>query len=84
MPRRASSNRVGAAGPEGLPSTMLWWSNGGVARDLAGIVLDKGDDHAVEVEEEHDQVERELGEGFLGSQGCQHICTAVGRLSPQR
>lgn len=36
-----------------------------VIKRLAGIVLDEGHDHAVEVEEEHDQVERELGEGFL-------------------
>ena len=29
------------------------------------LVLDKGHDHAVEVEEEHDQVEAQLGKGFL-------------------
>lgn len=29
------------------------------------LVADKGDDHAVEVEEEHDQVEAELDERFL-------------------
>ena len=29
------------------------------------FVADQGDDHAVEVEEEHDQVEAEFDEGFL-------------------
>ena len=29
------------------------------------LVLDQGDDHAVQVEEEQDEVEPELGEGFL-------------------
>lgn len=29
------------------------------------LVSDQGDDHAVEVEEEHDEVEAELDEGFL-------------------
>jgi hypothetical protein len=29
------------------------------------LVADEGDDHAVEVEEEHEQVETELDEGFL-------------------
>jgi len=29
------------------------------------LILDEGDDHAVEVEEEHDEVEAELCEGFL-------------------
>jgi hypothetical protein len=29
------------------------------------LVLDEGDDHAVEVEEEHDEVETELCKGFL-------------------
>lgn len=31
-----------------------------------GLVPDQGDDHAVEVEEEQDEVEAELREGFLG------------------
>jgi len=30
-----------------------------------GLVPDQGDDHAVEVEKEHDEVETELDEGFL-------------------
>ena len=38
----------------------------GCVEDLAAVVLDEGDNHAVEVEEEHGQVERELEEGFLG------------------
>jgi hypothetical protein len=29
------------------------------------LVPDEGDDHAVQVEEEHDQVETQLDEGFL-------------------
>jgi hypothetical protein len=29
------------------------------------LVADEGDDHAVQVEEEHDQVETELDERFL-------------------
>jgi hypothetical protein len=32
---------------------------------LVGFVADKGNDHAVEVEEEHDEMEAELDEGFL-------------------
>ena len=32
---------------------------------LVRLVADEGDDHAVEVEEEHDQVEAELDERFL-------------------
>ena len=35
------------------------------AGSLFGLVLDQGDDHAVEVEEEHDEVESELDEGLL-------------------
>jgi hypothetical protein len=30
-----------------------------------GFIADEGDNHAVEVEEEHEQVESELDEGFL-------------------
>ena len=36
-----------------------------VVERLAGVVLDEGHDHAVEVEEEHDQVKCELRKGFL-------------------
>jgi hypothetical protein len=36
----------------------------GVAR-LVRLVADKGNDHAVQVEEEHQQVETQLDEGFL-------------------
>ena len=32
---------------------------------LGGLVSDKSNDHAVEVEEEHDQVETQLEERFL-------------------
>lgn len=32
---------------------------------LFGLVLDQGDDHAIEVEEEHDEMEAELNERFL-------------------
>jgi hypothetical protein len=34
--------------------------------NLVRLVANKGNDHAVEVEEEHDKVEAELDEGFLG------------------
>ena len=34
---------------------------------LVRLVLNQGDDHAVQVEEEEHEVEAELGEGFLGS-----------------
>lgn len=32
---------------------------------LVALILDQGDDHAVQVEEEHDEVEAELDEGLL-------------------
>jgi hypothetical protein len=32
---------------------------------LMGLVADQGDNHAVEVEEEQNEVEAELDEGFL-------------------
>ena len=32
---------------------------------LMGLVADEGDNHAVEVEEEHEQVEAQFDEGFL-------------------
>jgi hypothetical protein len=32
---------------------------------LGGLIADEGDNHAVKVEEEHDQVEAKLDEGFL-------------------
>lgn len=35
------------------------------ARLLVGLVLNEGNDHLVEVEEEHQQVEAELDEGLL-------------------
>jgi hypothetical protein len=35
---------------------------GGFSSQSVGFVADEGDDHAVEVEEEHDQVETELDE----------------------
>ena len=31
-----------------------------------GLVANEGDNHAVQVEEEHDEVEAEFNEGFLG------------------
>lgn len=46
-------------------------SNAGIARTsstshlVPRLVADKRNDHAVEVEEEHDEVEAELEEGFL-------------------
>ena len=41
---------------------MLWV---GEWTALPALVADEGDDHGVEVEEEHEQVEAELDEGFL-------------------
>lgn len=35
------------------------------ARLLVGLVLNEGNDHLVEVKEEHEQVETELDEGLL-------------------
>jgi len=32
---------------------------------LVGLILDQGHDHAVQVEEEHDEMEAQLGERFL-------------------
>ena len=45
---------------------------------LVRLVADKGDDHAVEVEEEHDEVEAKLDEGFL------KLLLAACRLSRKR
>jgi hypothetical protein len=36
-----------------------------------GLVADEGDDHAVQVEEEHQQVETQLDERFLGTVSAQ-------------
>lgn len=38
---------------------------GGLVERLCGLVADQSNNHAVEVEEEHEQVEGELDEGFL-------------------
>lgn len=40
---------------------------------LVRLVLDQGDDHAVQVEEEHDKVEAELEKGFL----CCRVSTSI-------
>lgn len=37
------------------------WVKHSAANDLGRFVSDEGDNHAVQVEEEHHQVERELG-----------------------
>jgi len=37
----------------------------GAGRSLFGLVTDESDNHAVEVEEKHDEVEAKLDEGFL-------------------
>ena len=42
-----------------------WCWDRGVVRALVGLVADEGDDHAVQVEEEHQQVETQLDERFL-------------------
>ena len=36
-----------------------------VVTSLVGLVPNEGDNHAVQVEEEHDQMEAKLDEGFL-------------------
>jgi len=38
---------------------------GSFGAQSVGFVADEGNNHAVEVEEEHDQVETKLNEGFL-------------------
>jgi hypothetical protein len=43
-----------------------------------GFIADKGDDHAVEVEEEHEQVETELDERFLC--GVSTLCHCAMRI----
>jgi hypothetical protein len=42
-------------------SLSAWFGSNSLVR----LIADEGDDHAVEVEEEHDKVEAELDEGFL-------------------
>lgn len=37
----------------------------GLFTQSVALITDQGNNHAVEVEEEHDQVERKLGKGFL-------------------
>lgn len=37
----------------------------GLPERLVGLVADEGNNHAVEVEEEHEQVKGQLDEGFL-------------------
>ena len=51
------------------PSSSDCWDRG-CAR-LVGLVADEGDDHAVQVEEEHQQVETQLDERFLGTVSAQ-------------
>ena len=55
---------VTISGLDGLPTR-----HGGssLAEKSVRLVPDKGNDHAVEVEEEHDQVEPQLDERFLSS-----------------
>lgn len=43
-----------------------------IKRSLVGFVLNQGNDHAVKIEEEQDEVETELSERFL------HILLAIG------
>ena len=44
---------------------------------LTPLVPDKSDDHRVEVEEEHEQVETELDEGFLCSVSALSPCACA-------
>ena len=39
-----------------------------------GLVLNERDNHAVEIEEEHDEVEAELDERFLDRTSCVREC----------
>jgi hypothetical protein len=55
--------RVATAVHLRLGGSLSAWFGGS---NLMRLVADEGDDHAVEVEEEHDKVEAELDEGFLG------------------
>jgi hypothetical protein len=45
------------------PSSSDCWDRG--CAHLVGLVADEGDDHAVQVEKEHQQVETQLDERFL-------------------
>ena len=47
---------------------------------LVRLVSDEGNDHAVQVEEEHDQVEAQLDERFLGKVNA-GSCARTGRKS---
>jgi hypothetical protein len=60
-------------------SLSAWFGSNSLVR----LVANEGDDHAVEVEEEHDEVEAELDEGFLGilSAACRSSRTAAQELT---
>lgn len=45
--------------------------------DLVGLVADEGNNHAVQVEEEHDKVETKLDERFLLFSGCVSVYAEV-------
>ena len=55
-------------GGEGPGSTIRGGLRVRNSSPLAAVILDKSDNHAVQVEEEHDQVERKLAKGLLGKQ----------------
>ena len=56
------ADRVAAAARLRLGGSLSAWFG---CSSLVRLVADEGDDHAVEVEEEHDEMETELDEGFL-------------------
>lgn len=58
----SKADHVAAAARSRLGVSLSAWFG---SSSLVRLVADEGDDHAVEVEEEHDEVEAELDEGFL-------------------
>ena len=60
--RRSEMQHAVAAANLRLEGCLLAWFG---SDNLVGLVADESDNHAVEVEEEHDEVETELDEGFL-------------------
>ena len=60
------------------------WKNGiahrmiGLFTELMGFVADQRNDHAVQVEEEHQEVETQLDERFLYSKEYISLCATAG------
>lgn len=65
---RVNARATGFSDRSTTSSSVTWlgcWFAVGSRVSLRGLVSDESDDHAVEVEEEHQQVETQLEEGFL-------------------